>query len=250
LAWAVLLCVSCARDQKPPLPIAQLPPAPENPEVLIGPGDELDIRFRYWPDLNEVQTVRPDGKISLQIIDEVDVKGLTSAQLDQKLTELYASQLKDPDVTVILRALRNQQIYVGGEVNDPGIIYLLTSLRDEPRTPGTASVSPSGKLSLWEAIVAAGGFNMSSAEMRNVVVIRTIEGKTYSTMVDLRQVLENPETEPFFLAPNDVVFVPKTRISDLNQWVEQYIEEMVPSTSFNFSYPMGRGTFGYDNSPH
>ena len=239
-----VLCASCATEQK--LPIAQLPPPPKHEIILIEPLDELDIRFRFWPDLNEIQTVRPDGRISLPIIDEVEVAGKTPEEVDQILTERYSAKIKDPDITVIARSLQNQHVYVSGQVLNPGVVYLLTSLRAEARTPGTASLSIQN-LTVMQAIFAAGGFNRKTAEPRNVIVIRMQDGKYYATSIDCRQKWENPETEPFLLAPNDLVYVPENRITNVNKWVEQYIEEVIPNTPIFYSHPLGRGMIGYSS---
>ena len=68
------------------------------PEYRLQPGDEIEIKFFYNPSLNEKLIVRPDGKISLQLIDELFVAGLTPAQLDKILTKRYATELKQPEL--------------------------------------------------------------------------------------------------------------------------------------------------------
>ena len=93
------------------LQAAQTPAAP----YIILPGDQLDIKFFYNPELNESVTVRPDGKISLQLVDEVQAAGLQPAELDARLTEAYSLELKKPLVTVIVRSFKGQRIYVGGD---------------------------------------------------------------------------------------------------------------------------------------
>jgi protein involved in polysaccharide export with SLBB domain len=94
---------------------------PEKPALyIIQPGDQLDIKFFYNPELNENVTVRPDGLISLQLVDEVHASGLTPAQLDDLLTQKYSRELKKPMVTVIMRSFTMQRVYVGGEVNRQG----------------------------------------------------------------------------------------------------------------------------------
>ncbi len=88
-------------------------------DYLIQPGDGLSIKFFYNPELNDDVVVRPDGKISLQLIDEVQASGKTPSQLDQELTQLYSAELKKPAITVIMRSFGGQQIFVGGEVGKP-----------------------------------------------------------------------------------------------------------------------------------
>lgn len=83
----VLSSVGCATVEpaKTPLELASLPESKLN----LGPGDVLDIKFFFNPELNETQTVGPDGKIALQLIDEVMVQGKTRAELRRELIQLY-----------------------------------------------------------------------------------------------------------------------------------------------------------------
>lgn len=203
---------------------ASLPP----PVLLLESGDVLEIRFLYWPELDQTQMIRPDGKISLAMISEVRAAGLTPEQLDSRLTELYAGQLKSPDITVIVRTLVSQRIYVGGEVYRPGLIPL------------------QGDMTVMEAIMAAGGFDKRSAQMRNVVVVRRDGEKMHAVTMDLRPALSSSVSQSFYLAPHDIVFVPRTRIDAVDQWVEQYISRVVPTTVLNYSHKLSSETsIGY-----
>ena len=94
----------------------------EPPVLTLRPGDEIDVKFLYWPELDELQAVRPDGKISLQLVDDVHVAGLTIEQLDKHLTELYEGKIKEPVITVIVRSLANQHVYVGRAIGNPGYV--------------------------------------------------------------------------------------------------------------------------------
>ena len=100
----------------------------EPPEYIIQAGDQLDIKFFYNPELNETVTVRPDEKISLQLLDDVRAAGLTPTQLDETLTLRYAPVLKEPAVTVIVRSFTGQRVYVDGEVNSPGLFNLTAGM--------------------------------------------------------------------------------------------------------------------------
>jgi len=203
------LMVSCASS--PHLEhSAELPFPPADQQIRLGPGDSLNIRFRYWPELDETQTVRPDGKITLQIVDDVDVAGMTPAELDQKLTEMYSHSLKDPEITVIVRSYVSQRVYVGGEV----------------RTPGVQPIQ--GDLDLLSAIIASGGFINMSADKENVIVFRHVDTKRFAASINLRELMERPEAERIMLAPNDIVYVGRLGIDEANQWVDQYIVRLIP----------------------
>jgi protein involved in polysaccharide export with SLBB domain len=179
-------------------------------EVRLAPGDEIEIKFYYTPDLNESQTIRADGKITLLRVDEVEVKGLTPDELRLELEKLYTPYLKEPAVSVIVRTLASQQIFVGGEVRTQGALPL------------------NGNTTLLQAIIQAGGFIKESAKLSNVIVMRQDEGKWYGGAFDLRDVVKGKESDSFYLKPMDIVYVPRTRINKLNQWVDQYITRMIP----------------------
>jgi len=175
-------------------------------------GDILDIKFFYTPELNETLPIRPDGKISLQLVDEVHAAGLTPAQLDAILTKKYFDRLDKPELAVIVRTFTAHKIYVGGEV----------------RTPGTISFS--GDLTALQAIMHAGGYN-DTAELRNVVVIRDQGTMTPEFIsLNLEELLTRGGTQnDIRLKPRDIVFVPKTGIARLNLFVQQYIDQVIPS---------------------
>jgi protein involved in polysaccharide export with SLBB domain len=207
------------------------PPASETnvvspPRVALAPGDTIEIKFYYTPELNEIQTVRPDGKIALQLICEVEVQGKTPAELRDELLKLYAPHLKDPEVAVIVRSFQNRRVFVGGQVMAPGIVQM------------------PGKIHVLEAIMQTGGFDLQKAEVRNVIVIRHKDGQRYGYSINLKPALKGDETEPFFLEPQDIVYVPRTEIAKVNQWVDQHINKIIPDTGFIFTRTVGKTTVG------
>ena len=204
----VVSCKSVPSLQTMKLPTQSLEP----PLVTLGPGDDIDVKFLYWPELDESQTVRPDGKISLQLVDEVQVTGLTPEKLDEHLTKIYEVKIKDPVITVIVRTLANQRVYVCGEVRSPGLIPI------------------QGSMTALEAVMSAGGFNESSAAYSRVVVIKNAGDKRYAALVDLKSTLKNPESYQYYLGPNDIVYVPRTKIVRLNDWIDQYFKELILDT--------------------
>ncbi len=216
------LLASCASPPPPAFPVA-LPP----PEVRLGAGDLIAVRFVHHVELSEQTRVRPDGRISLPMVDDVDVAGLTPAQLDARLTALYEKQVTGPNLTVIVRELADQHVFVGGEVREPGIVPI------------------SGTMGVLEAIIAAGGFVNTSAKPANVVLIRHANGKRHVAKLDLRNLLKGELADPVLLAPLDVVYVTRTRVSRMNQWIDQHIEEMIPLTRLRVLVPVGDATVGY-----
>ena len=110
-----LIGCSGAQSQLMDSPLATPPAATQQPEeYLIQSGDQLDIKFFYNPELNETVQVRPDGKISLQLIDEVQAAGLTPSRLDELITKKYTPELRKPEIAVILRTFSNRVGFRGG----------------------------------------------------------------------------------------------------------------------------------------
>ena len=103
----LLFLIACTPAVKNPTPLSQhsLQTSPYlEQEYRIQVGDQLDIKFFYNAELNEQVTVRPDGRISLQLVREITTAGLTPAELTDLLTNKYAKELKKPEVTVIVRS--------------------------------------------------------------------------------------------------------------------------------------------------
>ncbi len=228
-----MFLISCAETPKKHLSIKDFPSPPLEHTGILRKGDSIDIKFAYWGDLDDSQVIRPDGYISLQLVGEVKADNLTPVQLAEKLKQLYADKIKDPEITVIVRSLSTRTIYVGGEVFTSGEV----ELKD--------------KMTVLTAVMAAGGFNKTTAEIKSVVVVRFIDDKYYATSVDLEQYLHNPQSEPLFLAAQDIIYVPRTHIVEVNQWVEQHIAKLIPKTGLTLETikNIGDGTlrYGYSN---
>ena len=198
--------------------------------VTLEPGDLVDVKFYYAPDLNESQRVRPDGHITLQLLGEVKAAGLTPGNLQEKLKESYAGLIDKPEVAVFLREQQNRAVFVGGSVKNPGRIPM------------------PGSLTALSAILQAGGFDMTQAGYHNVVVLRMEEEKPEAFVLDYSKELNGEPGLPFYLHAQDVVLVPRTRIVDMNQWIDQYLNKLVPQFGFTATRVFGDGTVGIDTS--
>lgn len=180
-------------------------------EVILAPGDEVEIKFYFTPELDVRQVVRPDGNLSLLLVGEVKAEGKTPALLTDELIRGYKPHLKEPQVAVIIRSLYNRRVYVTGEVVTPGVVEM------------------PGRLTLMEAIMGAGGFSVAEADTKHVIVIRQKGGIRCACKINMGPSLDGRSIhEPFYLFPKDVVFVPQTGIAKLNQWIDQHINKIVP----------------------
>lgn len=211
-----LVTASCAHKfpnapYDPPLPsLAARSTTPTAPYVLT-PGDQLAVKFYKSPELNEDVIVRSDGMISLQLVDDVLAAGRTPAQLSADLRGRYSKELADPAISVIVRKPIGDRIFVGGEVGKVGPIDLV------------------GGLTLFQAIQEAGGFLKTAHRAQVIVIRRTPDGKATGRSVDIRPVQtgERPEDD-VLLAANDVVFVPRSKIGNVDVFVEMYIRDALP----------------------
>lgn len=218
MTLALISCVLIGCATAPRVPSVRTSPLPTIPlDVVFQPGDVVEIKFQFTPDFNEVQTIRPDGKISLALLQEVEAADKSPEQLRKMLLEAYSDKLKNPEIMVIARVEENRLVHVGGEVE-------LTR-----NTDGLVAIPIVGRLTIWEAIMRAGGILNRSAKISNVLVIRRIGETQYARTIDLRAEFRNPETEAFFLQANDIVYVPRTKIDRIDQWVDQYLSDIIPN---------------------
>lgn len=195
-------------------------------EVVLSPGDVLEIRFFYTPELNTVQAIRPDGRIALQLVGEVQAQGMTPRRLGTEISGRYQEYLNDLDVTVIVQAFGNRRIYVGGQVVAPGPIPM------------------PGPLTVFEALMLAGGIELESGKYASVLIVRRVEGKWTGGALDLKRVLRGEQAAPYYLQPLDIVYVPETSITRVNRWVDQHINRILPEVGFTYTInPDGANTF-------
>lgn len=170
---------------------AALAKAPVAPELLtLREGDVLRVTFPGSPTLDTTEQIRRDGRITMPLIGEVDAAGMTPPALEAKLVDLYGSQLSSKQVTV---ELENSAfpVYITGMVLRPGKImsnYPLTAL---------------------EAIMEAGGFDYTKANLKDVTVTRR-EGNTMKNYtLNLKDTLRGKQSEPFYVKPGDIIYVPE-----------------------------------------
>lgn len=189
----------------------EAPPIQYGSEYELQPGDVLDVKFLYVPELDEEVVIRPDGRLSLPLAHEVMAGGKTSSELTEILQNEYSRELRNPYVTVIVRSFSSQKVYVSGEVEGPTMIGL------------------DGKMTVLQAISEAGGLK-DTARIDEVIVIRRNNNiKPEAIAVNLAQVVDGVDTDQdLFLKPQDIVFVPKSSIANVNQWVDQYIRRVLP----------------------
>jgi len=210
----VLILAGCSHQQATPRLPAPLPDTGIVDEYILQPYDVLEIKFFYNPNLNETVTIRPDGMISLQMIDEVRAAGFTPSQLDTLLTQKYSLLLDQVMITVFVRSFNDQKIYVGGEVYSPRVIHLKE------------------RMNALQAVFMAGGFKPDADVSEVVIVSRGPDHQPVARRVNLGRALKGGLAfEDYRLRSYDIVFVPKSSLAKASQFMT-HIYSFLPRQVF------------------
>ncbi|MEZ5291470.1 MAG: polysaccharide biosynthesis/export family protein [Vicinamibacterales bacterium] len=160
------------------------------PDYVIGPDDVLDVIVWREKELSTDVKVRPDGKVSLPLLNDVQAAGLTPEEFRLALTEAAAKFVEDPSVTVIVKQINSRMVFVMGEVVKPGT-YPLTA----PTT-------------VLQMLALAGG-PTTYAKLDEIGVVRTVGGKTTRHLFNYKDVTRGRKMEQnIVLRPGDTVIVP------------------------------------------
>ncbi len=179
------------KDKKPYAPMggSKEAGAMAEPDYVIGADDVLHISVWKETDLTNTLPVRPDGKISMPLLDDVQAAGLTPMQLANSLTEKLKKFIADPRVTVVVTQMNSQRIYVLGEVTHTGAMTL---------TPN---------MTVLQAIASAGFTQF--ANTKGIYVLRTEGGKQQKFPFNYKQVVKGEAmNENIELKPGDTIVVP------------------------------------------
>ncbi|MBN3038776.1 MAG: polysaccharide biosynthesis/export family protein [Candidatus Omnitrophica bacterium] len=188
-------------------------------EYTIDKEDELDISVWGWQDLDEVVIVRPDGKISFPLAGDVRAEGLTLTELDNELTRRLKEYIREPEVSIMLKKFGGNKVIVLGEVYAPGV-YKTT-----------------GRNSIMEVIALAEGFT-EDACLSSVILVRgglkyPKSRRTNTARLNLRNVIEKGDlSQNVSVQPEDLVYVPKKFIANVNYFLEEIISPALDKADF------------------
>jgi len=164
--------------------------ATSDPNYVIGGQDVLDISVWKEAELTRTVPVRPDGKISLPLLNDVQAAGLTPTQLAAQITESLKKYVTDPQVTVIVSVINSQRIYILGEVNRAGAYPLLPNM------------------TLLQGLSSAGGFTQF-ANLKKIYMFRMENGKQVKYPFNYKDVLSGKATDQnVVLKAGDTIVVP------------------------------------------
>jgi protein involved in polysaccharide export with SLBB domain len=216
---AVFLLTASAQGQETPPATPSVVYSDATPAYRFYPGDEIDITVFSAPELTRAVTVGPDGRVAMPLIGAVRAADLTAEELRDALVSAYSAHLRMPELSVTPRTYGSRQAFVGGEVARPGIY-------DMP-----------ANIDAFQAVALAGGF-LPSARRGDVLVLSRAGGATQVTEIDLspRAMRRGfPDAQP--LQRYDVVYVPRSPISQVNLFMQQYVRDALP-IQFSFYYDL------------
>jgi protein involved in polysaccharide export with SLBB domain len=182
-------------------------------------GDELTIKFFERPQMNEDVTVRPDGKISPQLLNDVVAMDKTARQLAAELEIQYRKEITGVRVAVVIRSFSAQKAFVAGEVNK------------------SQQVELRGTTTLLQAISQAGGLTPTAHADQVIIIRRLAHSSPDVRTVNLASVIDGTDvSQDIVLLPNDIIVVPRSRIGNVNVWVDQYVRKLIPFSSVGLSF--------------
>jgi len=155
----------------------------------IGPEDVLDVQVWKNDELSRVVPVRPDGMISLPLVNDIRAAGLTAVELRQAVTQRLSEFIPSPEVSVMVREVHSVKVAVLGAVRMPG--------HYEVKSAAT----------VLELIARAQGLT-EFADRGRIVVLRQNRGETTRIPFNYREVAEGSEQDNFYVRPGDIIVVP------------------------------------------
>jgi polysaccharide export outer membrane protein len=165
-------------------------PATDDPNYVIGPQDVLDISVWKEPELTRPVPVRPDGKISMPLLNDVQAAGRTPLQLAADITAGLKKFVTDPQVTVIVTTINSQRVFILGEVTRAGAYPLLPNM------------------TVLQALSSAGGFTQY-ANLKKIYLLRVEEGKQVKHPFNYKDVLSGKAADQnIFVKAGDTIVVP------------------------------------------
>lgn len=185
LVFVTLMLDGC-QSPLPPLPN---PPGPKT-AVRLAPGDVLKLSFAEETDLDQVQKIRRDGKVSLPLIGEVTAAGKRVIDFQHELTRRYEDQLDNPEVLVTLES-GAAGVIISGFANKPGKYVF-----DRPTT-------------VFQAIMEAGGVS-DYGSLRNIHLTRIINGEERTESFSLRPIIHGNPTQPKYVQDGDVIYISRS----------------------------------------
>jgi polysaccharide export outer membrane protein len=175
----------------------------QRPQYVLHTGDVLSLDYRYTPEFNQTVTVQPDGYVSLNIVGNVKVSGLTVSAVHDQILSLASSRLNNPELNITLKDFQHPYAVVAGEVSTPGKIEL--------REDTTA----------LQAVMLAGGFKDSARDTK-VFLFRRINGDMAEVhQLNLHDIKKTSDLErDSVLQPGDMLLVTRNKMEHVSRFMK------------------------------
>ncbi|MFO7484252.1 polysaccharide biosynthesis/export family protein [Oceanibaculum nanhaiense] len=198
------------------------------PDYRLGSGDMVQVSYIFTPNLDEEALVAPDGTITLRLAGRLQAEGLTVEELNGAVTEASAKWMRQPVTRVAVRDARAARIYVGGEVGRAGTIPL------------------DRRIGALEAVLLAGGFTDDARISEVVLIRRSPDDSPMLRTLNLQDFIQTGGADGTIpLAAGDILYVPRSGIAEVNLWIDQFINKVLPfQRSANFTYTITRNGTG------
>jgi polysaccharide biosynthesis/export protein len=194
LAFCVAASLAAGSGEKSLPPAAATLPGP-GPEYVIGPLDNLNIFVWRNPELSETVPVRPDGRISVPLIEDLPAAGLTPTQLARDIEKQLKKYVQDPIVTVIVTGFTgpfDRQVRIVGEAAHPQAIPYRNNM------------------TVLDAMIAVGGLTQYAAGNR-ATIVRTVDGKQTEYRVRLADLIKDGDVSAnVAVLPGDILIIPQS----------------------------------------
>jgi polysaccharide biosynthesis/export protein len=175
------------------------------PRYQMRAGDQFDLDFELTPELNQTITVQPDGYITLRQVGDIYVNGLTIPVVTERVTTAYSKILSDPKISILLKDFEKPYFVADGQFDHPGKYDLR------------------GDTTVTQAVAIAGGFTKDAKHSQVVLFRRVSDSQVEAHLLDVKR-MENTRnlSEDMYLKPGDMIYVPKNRISKIQQYFPSY----------------------------
>ena len=183
---------AAAPSSTPPSVASPVPnpvPGVDANHYIIGPEDSLQITVWKEPTLTGVVPVRPDGMISMALLNDVPAAGLTPMQLSTDISTKLKKYIQDPIVSVLVSGVNSRKIYFVGEINRVGPLSLAS------------------EMTVLQAISAAGGVT-TFAHSKRIYILRGAKGHEQKIFFNYKQALKGDSRQDIALQPGDTIVVP------------------------------------------
>jgi len=181
------------------------------PRYKLRPGDSFDVAFELTPEFNQTVTVQPDGFVALREAGDVYANGLTVPELTEKVRTAYSHVLANARISILLKDFEKPYFIADGQVGKPGKYDLR------------------GDTTVIQAVAMAGGFTTAAKHSQVVLYRRVNDDWIEAKLLNVKE-MENSHnlSEDMHLKPGDMIFVPKSKLSKIQQFLPSYGVNMLP----------------------